>query len=54
MKQGQELNSPAGQELLPDTPNNEKVRMKKELGLLEGIAIIIGIICGSGMIKFKV
>lgn len=26
----------------------EKVQMKKQLGLLEGIAIILGIICGSG------
>ena len=25
-----------------------KVQMKKQLGLLEGIAIILGIICGSG------
>lgn len=27
---------------------NEKVKMKKELGLLEGVAIILGIIFGSG------
>lgn len=26
-----------------------KVQMKKELGLLEGVAIILGIICGSGI-----
>lgn len=30
----------------------EKVRMKKELGLLEGVAIILGIIFGSGMLFF--
>ncbi|KAK7864127.1 hypothetical protein R5R35_007645 [Gryllus longicercus] len=28
---------------------NEKVRMKKQLGLLEGVAIILGIIFGSGI-----
>lgn len=27
---------------------NEKVKLKKGLGLLEGVAIILGIICGSG------
>lgn len=27
----------------------EKFQMKKELGLLEGVAIILGIILGSGM-----
>lgn len=30
------------------SPPEEKVRMKKELGLLEGVAIILGIILGSG------
>lgn len=49
MTKGQELNTPAGQELLPGMGENEKVRMKKELGLLEGVAIILGIICGSGI-----
>ena len=29
---------------------NEKVKMKKQLGLLEGVAIILGIIFGSGKI----
>lgn len=31
------------------TPCDEKVRMKKQLGLLEGVAIILGIIFGSGI-----
>ena len=30
------------------TPEDDKVRMKKELGLLDGVAIILGIIIGSG------
>ncbi len=29
--------------------SNQSVHMKKELGLLEGVAIIVGIIIGSGM-----
>ena len=29
--------------------SDEKVRMKKQLGLLEGVAIIVGIIFGSGI-----
>lgn len=29
----------------------DKVQMKKQLGLLEGVAIILGIIFGSGMFK---
>lgn len=51
-----ELNSPTEMELItpsveensvvPD--DNEKVKMKKQLGLLEGVAIILGIIFGSG------
>lgn len=28
----------------------ERMRMKKEIGVLEGVAIILGIILGSGMI----
>lgn len=28
----------------------EKIRLKKQLGLLEGVAIILGIIFGSGKI----
>ncbi len=31
--------------------SNQSVHMKKELGLLEGVAIIVGIIIGSGMAK---
>lgn len=30
-----------------------KVQMKKQLGLLEGVAIILGIIFGSGMLKMN-
>lgn len=29
--------------------NDDKVKMKKQLGLLEGVAIILGIIFGSGL-----
>ncbi|KAK9504604.1 hypothetical protein O3M35_010905 [Rhynocoris fuscipes] len=43
-------NSPSGDLLVsPTDDKNEKVRLKKELGLLEGVAIIIGIIVGSGI-----
>lgn len=31
-----------------------KIQMKKQLGLLEGIAIILGIIFGSGILKFEI
>lgn len=31
-----------------DDKDNDKVQMKKQLGLLEGVAIILGIIFGSG------
>lgn len=31
------------------SPESDKVRMKKELGLLDGVAIILGIIIGSGI-----
>lgn len=53
-----ELNSPTEMELISPTEerdmslvddDNGKVRMKKELGLLEGVAIILGIIFGSGI-----
>lgn len=58
----QELGSPSDQPLVtpgsvaPSFPgtdhtdgNDDKVKMKKQLGLLEGVAIILGIIFGSGM-----
>ncbi|KAJ9593454.1 hypothetical protein L9F63_014983 [Diploptera punctata] len=35
--------------IIGEKENDEKVRMKKQLGLLEGVAIIIGIIFGSGI-----
>lgn len=31
------------------TEKDERVQMKKQLGLLEGVAIILGIIFGSGI-----
>ncbi|BES97903.1 Amino acids transporter [Nesidiocoris tenuis] len=44
------LNSPSGDLLVtPTDDKNEKVRLKKQLGLLEGVAIILGIIIGSGI-----
>ncbi|KAK6644420.1 hypothetical protein RUM43_000687 [Polyplax serrata] len=48
------LDSGAAKALLQKTPitdssSQEKVQMKKELGLLEGVAIILGIIFGSGI-----
>lgn len=33
---------------LPDGGEDGKVKMKKQLGLIEGVAIILGIIFGSG------
>ena len=39
--------SEAGPGLPGDAPN-AKVQMKKQLGLIEGVAIILGIIFGSG------
>lgn len=36
-----------------DMADNGKVKMKKQLGLIEGTAIILGIIFGSGMINFS-
>uniref|UniRef100_A0A1Q3EZK6 Putative amino acid transporter n=2 Tax=Culex tarsalis TaxID=7177 RepID=A0A1Q3EZK6_CULTA len=39
----------AGDAPPPEGANPEKVKMKKELGLLEGVAIILGIIFGSGI-----
>lgn len=34
--------------------NSDKVQMKKQLGLVEGIAIILGVIFGSGEHSFYV
>lgn len=61
----QDLNSPSELPLvspifedarLPNGSSNnvddDKVKMKKQLGLLEGVAIILGIIFGSGMLSF--
>lgn len=31
--------------------DENKIQMKKQLGLLEGVAIILGIIFGSGLIE---
>lgn len=36
----------------PEDANDGKIKMKKHMGLLEGVAIILGIIFGSGMIIF--
>lgn len=36
--------------IISNDQDSEKVRMKKQLGLLEGVAIILGIIFGSGNI----
>lgn len=48
----QPLVTPGGNWELRQFPANggatEKVQMKKQLGLLEGVAIILGIIFGSG------
>lgn len=53
-----ELKSPVENPLLSPVEENmtDKVKMKKELGLLEGVAIILGIILGSGIkeIHFQV
>lgn len=63
-----DLNSPQSEiGLIPRTPsveqmqrmmdddegNGDKVKMKKQLGLLEGVAIILGIIFGSGNNSFQ-
>lgn len=40
--------TPTGEQPLV-SPTSEKVQMKKQLGLLEGVAIILGIIFGSGI-----
>jgi len=40
--------SPLDNSIAQMDSGSNKVRMKKELGLLEGVAIILGIIFGSG------
>lgn len=46
----EELPSPSDKLLVsPSVETDDKVKMKKQLGLLEGCAIIVGIICGSGI-----
>lgn len=52
-----DLNSPTEQVLISPVveqmervnDNEDKIKMKKQLGLLEGVAIILGIIFGSGI-----
>lgn len=45
--------NPAGRDTKVSSMNEEKIQMKKQLGLLEGVAIILGIIFGSGMKQFR-
>ncbi|ERL96163.1 Y+L amino acid transporter 2-like [Dendroctonus ponderosae] len=49
-----QMKSPTEDQLIldaqsPQTTENEKIKMKKHMGLLEGVAIILGIIFGSGI-----
>lgn len=46
--QTKDVQSPTENKLLPDTIDDGRVKMKKHMGLLEGVAIILGIIFGSG------
>nr|XP_033334085.1 Y+L amino acid transporter 2 [Megalopta genalis] len=48
-KEMQLLNSDNESQSQRQRDSVEKVQMKKQLGLLEGVAIIVGIICGSGI-----
>ncbi|XP_076284081.1 solute carrier family 7 member genderblind isoform X2 [Lasioglossum baleicum] len=48
-KEMQLLNSDNESQSIKQRDSVEKVQMKKQLGLLEGVAIIVGIICGSGI-----
>lgn len=53
MTQTLELQSPTEDNLIsPSKDSNEiadeKIKMKKHMGLMEGVAIILGIIFGSG------
>nr|CAD7439800.1 unnamed protein product [Timema bartmani] len=47
MSEAPMLNSPGNDKAFQEWKDEEKVRMKKQLGLLEGVAIILGIIFGS-------
>nr|CAD7572666.1 unnamed protein product [Timema californicum] len=49
MSEAPMLNSPGNDKAFQEWKDEEKVRMKKQLGLLEGVAIILGIIFGSGI-----
>jgi len=44
-----ETNGVNGVDHVHDKKKDEGVKMKKELGLLEGVSIILGIIMGSGL-----
>ncbi|XP_076222325.1 solute carrier family 7 member genderblind [Nomia melanderi] len=48
-KEMQLINSDNDSQSQKQMDNIEKIQMKKQLGLLEGVAIIVGIICGSGI-----
>lgn len=41
--------APAEQQIPGKKPREEGIKLKKELGLLDGVAIIVGIIVGSGI-----
>ncbi|KAK7580606.1 hypothetical protein V9T40_001235 [Parthenolecanium corni] len=49
------LNSPTNEELLSvsengkDSPQKDRIQMKRELGVLDGVGVIIGIIVGAGI-----
>lgn len=55
MTKSYEMQSPTENKLIsPDIDQNEigdngKIKMKKHMGLMEGVAIILGIIFGSGI-----
>lgn len=45
-----DLQSPTENALISpgDEPEDSKVKLKKDIGLLEGVAIVLGIMLGSG------
>lgn len=49
------LNSPGNEELLSfsengkESPQKDRVQMKRELGVMDGVGVIVGIIVGSGI-----